>query len=820
MLSIFRKEIRSFFSSLTGYIAIIVFLLVNSLFMWVFPGELNLLDSGYAGLDTLFFLSPWVFLFLVPAVTMRMIAEEKRLGTIELLYSKPVSEREIIWGKYLASLILVLLSLLPCIVYYISVYILGETPGNLDRGGTLGAFLGLFFLAAIYASAGIFASSVTDNQVIAFILAVLICFVMFMGFDSFAYLPGLKELDEFVIGLGINEHYKSISRGVIDLRDVVYFLAISFIFNEAARLVLVSRKWEKTGRGFAKNRESGDIKIKSWMRFILNAGAVMLILAAASFVRIRIDLTEDKRYQLSRPTRDILNNLENDIYIQVYLDGEMPVPLKRLKRSVQDMLEEFRIESDRKIDYEFINPAGSGDVRQREKQYEELIAKGLNPINIISGDDEGGSSQRKVFPGMIFNYNGAEVPLDFLKNDQTISYEQNILHSQESLEYEMIQIVSTLTSDTIYKVAFLEGHGEYTEIEVADVTRNLAKYFTIDRGTIGGRQGILDKYSALIVAGPSKEFSEEDKLVIDQYIMSGGKVLWLFDEISVNADSLAYGETVGVYSPLNIEDQLFRYGARVNPEIIQDLDCMVIPLTVLTGPENKQVVPANWIYYPRLYPSQDHPVTRNLNRVAGKFVNTVDTVGLDPEIKKRVLLSTSKYTRTISPPMRISLKEADQVTDEKDFGKQNLPAAVLLEGVFTSAFKNRMTNSLVSGPDFKLKSQSSKTKMIVVGDGDIIRNEISISGSASGYFPLSNDRYTGQIIGNRDFIVNCINYLVDDYGLMNLRSREVKLRLLDKPRIKAGKTMWQLLNVAGPVLIVILAGLINAFFRKRKYTKI
>jgi ABC-2 type transport system permease protein len=213
--------------------------------MWVFPGEWNILDSGYAGLDTLFFLSPWVFLFLVPAVTMRMIAEEKRLGTIELIYSKPVTEREIIWGKYLASVSLVLLSLLPCIFYYFSVFHLGETPGNLDKGGTMGAFIGLFFLASVYASAGIFASSITDNQVIAFIIAVLICFVLFMGFDSFAYLPGLKRLDEFVINLGINEHYKSLSRGVIDIRDVVYFVAVSAIFNEATRLVLLSRKWKK-----------------------------------------------------------------------------------------------------------------------------------------------------------------------------------------------------------------------------------------------------------------------------------------------------------------------------------------------------------------------------------------------------------------------------------------------------------------------------------------------------------------------------------------------------------------------------------------------
>ncbi len=245
MFAIFRKEINGFFSSLTGYIVIIVFLLVNALFMWVFPGEWNVLENGYAGLETLFFISPWVFLFLVPAVTMRMIAEEKRLGTIELLYSKPLTERDIIWGKYLASVVLVLLALLPCLIFYISIYNLGETPGNLDKGGTLGAFTGLFFLAAIYASAGIFASSLTDNQVIAFILAVLICFFLYAGFDSIAYLPGLKKLDELIIGLGINEHYKSVSRGVLDIKDATYFIAVAFIFNEAARLVLLSRKWKK-----------------------------------------------------------------------------------------------------------------------------------------------------------------------------------------------------------------------------------------------------------------------------------------------------------------------------------------------------------------------------------------------------------------------------------------------------------------------------------------------------------------------------------------------------------------------------------------------
>ncbi|MGQ9619456.1 MAG: gliding motility-associated ABC transporter permease subunit GldF [Bacteroidales bacterium] len=245
MFTIFRKEISGFFSTLTGYLVIIVFVLINSLFMWILPGEWNIFESGYASLETLFQLSPWIFLFLLPAITMRMISEEKRLGTIELLYSKPVTEREIVYGKFLASIALVFLALLPGIIYYITVFVTGETPGNLDRGGTLGSFLGLFFLASIYASAGIFASSLTSNQVVAFVISVVICFFMYAGFDSFAYLPGLGKIDEIISQLGVNEHYKSMNRGVIDMRDLLYFVAAAVIFNEATRLSLLSRKWKK-----------------------------------------------------------------------------------------------------------------------------------------------------------------------------------------------------------------------------------------------------------------------------------------------------------------------------------------------------------------------------------------------------------------------------------------------------------------------------------------------------------------------------------------------------------------------------------------------
>ena len=306
-----------------------------------------------------------------------------------------------------------------------------------------------------------------------------------------------------------------------------------------------------------------NIKLRSWIQFLYISGLIIFAVVI-SFLKVRIDLTEDKRYTLSDSTIDILREIDNELYIQVFLDGEMPIPFKRLRSSVEDMLEEFRNASGKKLDYDFINPSGGSSREEREALYKSLISKGLNPVNIQAGDEEGGSSQRIIFPGMIVNYNGAEVPVNFLKNNPLISAEENLLHSIEGLEYEMIQTVAVITSDTIRKVAFLEGHGEYSEVEVADITLNLAKYFTIDRGVIGGMPGILDQYSALIIAGPSREFDEKDKFVIDQYIMNGGKVIWLLEEVNVNNDSLVYGETAALYRPLNIEDQLFRYGARIN----------------------------------------------------------------------------------------------------------------------------------------------------------------------------------------------------------------------------------------------------------------
>lgn len=810
MLAIYRREISSFFTGMTGYIVIFVYLLINSLFMWILPGEWNILNSAYASLEPLFVISPWVFLFLVSAVTMRMVAEERRSGTMELLLSRPLGEGHIIYGKYLASVTLVLLTLLPCIIYYVSVSILGDPPGNIDSGGTLGAGLGLFFLAAVYASIGIFASTLSSNQVVAFILSVVMGFILFAGFDSFALLPGLKKLDEYIVMLGINEHYKSMSRGVIDLRDISYFVVTVLIFTEASRLVLSARRWKKGQDVPRSRRPSGRISSYAGMVIVL-----VLLAFMSSFVSFRIDLTSDKRHTLSDQTKEILTELDNDVFFQVYLDGEMPIAFKKLRRSVRATLEEFRIVSGRKVDYSFINPSDAENEEDRTRRQLSLIDKGLQPVTVFDNDEEGGRSEKMVFPGMILNYDGVEVPINFLKNNPSLPPELNLSNSVEGLEYELIQPIATLVSDTVHKVAFIEGHGELEEVELADITLEMARYFTVDRGSINGVTGILDDYSAIIIAKPTLEFSEEDKLVIDQYIMNGGKVLWLIDEVMVNTDSLALGGTVALYKPLNIEDQLFKYGVRINPVLIQDTDCLIIPLRSTIG-DSRQIIPVPWIYYPLLQTNANIPITRNINKLKSEFVNSLDTVGQDPDVRKEILLASSRNSRTVNPPLLIRLDDYKNPPPEESFTQSFIPVAVLLEGRFSSLYANRMLPS----EDIQLKSKSENTRMIVVADGDIIRNEVSVVGNRISPQELGVDRYSGQVFGNKDFIINCLNYLVDDRGLLSLRSRELKVRLLDRDRIRENRLLWQLINTIGPILLVLAAGAIFMIVRKKKYAEL
>jgi ABC-2 type transport system permease protein len=556
---------------------------------------------------------------------------------------------------------------------------------------------------------------------------------------------------------------------------------------------------------------------RRYRQVIIEAVIIVFLLVMSAF-NIRLDLTEDKRYTLSDPTRKILKELDKDIFIEVYLDGEMPIGFKKLKRTTEQYLEEFRIISGRKVSYKFTNPSSGKDKSARDKIYSQLIDRGLQPVNVMAGDGEGGKTQKMIFPGMTINCNKTAVPVNFLKNDPSLSADMNLVHSAEGLEYEIIQAISTATSDSIRKVAFIEGHGELDEVQVADVTLELAKYFTVDRGALQGKPGIIDRYSAVIIAKPEKEFSENDKFVIDQYIMNGGRVLWLTEEVEVNNDSLAYGGTVGVYKPLNIEDQLFRYGVRINPVIVQDLECLLIPVKITSAGGQPQYVPAPWIYYPLLRPSASHPLTRNLVQVKTEFANTIDTVGRDPEVKKKILLTTGDASRIVSPPLFITLNEATSIPSESQFSLKQIPVAVLLEGKFKSAFTNRMTEVYTGGGAKRPLTESSPTKMIVVADGDVIKNDIRYTNGEVLPLTLGLDRYSQQIFGNKEFIVNCINYLVDNNGLINLRGREIKPRQLNSQKIKSERILWQVINTILPLTLIILAGYIVMLVRRKKFT--
>ncbi|MBE9511273.1 MAG: gliding motility-associated ABC transporter substrate-binding protein GldG [Bacteroidetes bacterium] len=567
--------------------------------------------------------------------------------------------------------------------------------------------------------------------------------------------------------------------------------------------------------------KKSNLRRDNIIQLLLTLVIAVLLVFISSHIYYRVDLTSEKRYSLSVSTRQILNELASPVFVQIYLDGEMPVGFKKLRRSVKDMLDEFRIQSGKKVIYEFIDPFDFNSQEEKKEMMETLYEKGLQPINIHDRDEEGGVSQKMVFPGMIMNYNGMEMTVNILENNPAQSPAQNLNNSIEGLEYKMIQVIQNLSADTIYNIAFLEGHGELDEFSVGDITYELAKYYNVDRGVMGGKLNILDKYAALIIAKPELRFSEADKFVIDQYIMNGGRVLWLLDAVEVRSDSLqSAGSTAGLYRPLNLVDQLFKYGVRVNPKIVQDQQCSIIPINIALVGQQPRFSPVPWIYFPLLTPFNNHPVTKNLNLIKSEYINTLDTVGAIPGIKKNYLLYTSKFSRLISPPVRISLEELKNPPAPKEFNVSHLPVAILLEGSFESVFKNRPTDRYIGEMKYQIIEKSVPTKMIVVADGDIIRNEVRHTATRDIPLPLGQDRYTKQIYGNKDFILNSVNYLIDDINLMNIRSKELKLRLLNKERIKKEQFKWKLINVVFPVIFIIIFGVLVVLIRKRKYTRV
>lgn len=555
-------------------------------------------------------------------------------------------------------------------------------------------------------------------------------------------------------------------------------------------------------------------------------GIVIILNVLSGFFFTRFDLTSEKRYTLSDTSKDLLENLDDVIYLKVYLDGELPAGFRRLRDRTREMLDEFRAYSNNNIEYEFINPSNQPDETSRNDLYRQLANQGLMPTNIqIKTED--GAEQKLIFPGAIMTYRGEETALQLLKSQMGAAPEEMLNSSTEDLEYEITNAIRKLTTVRAEVVAFIEGHGELTDRQVIDMSKSLSEYYRLERVTINGKLNslvsraegdsgsvIIPKFKAIIIAKPDSAFSEEDKFMIDQYIMYGGRVLWLLDPVFCDMDSLRYApSTLAIPTSENLEDMLFKYGVRVNTDLLQDARCASIPGPAGYVGNQLQWALQPWIFFPIVIPKTEHPIVRNLNGIKLEFASSLDTVG-NSKIKKTVLLSTSEATRALRTPTQVSLDVMVEEPKPEQFNKKNVPVAILLEGRFESVFKNRLTTMIKESKDIQFLEDGRKSKMIVVSDGDIIRNHINPDGT---YLPCGFDKYTSQQFGNKTFLLNAINYLCDDMSLTSIRSRALEIRLLDRKKAEAERTKWQLLNVALPILLVILFGFINAYLRKKKY---
>lgn len=564
-----------------------------------------------------------------------------------------------------------------------------------------------------------------------------------------------------------------------------------------------------------KEKNNGKRKSLKGQNLIQLIAVIAIIIFAniiSSYVFTRFDLTSEKRYSLSPTTIDLIKKLNDVVYFKVYLEGDFPAPFKRLKNATKEMLDEMRAYSNGNIEYIFVNPSASVDPKERQDVYKELYEKGLQPTDLEERGAEG-TSTKIIWPGAIVNYKSNEQPLLLLKQQVGAGTETMLNNSIQNLEYEISNTLRKLTQTVKPKIAFIEDFGTLDENEVADITKELGSYYTVIRLRINEQLKSLQGFNAIIIAKPDSAFSEKNKFIIDQFVMKGGKLLWLIDNMAVTMDSLQTAtETLAMGKSLNLDDILFRYGARINYDLILDLKSAPIPVvTGYVANKPKQTL-LPWYYFPLLSPGSDHPIVKNMNSVKAEFASSIDTIGIK-DVKKTILLSSSEFSRVLLAPVRVSLNIMREEPNPQQFNKSYLPVAVLLEGNFPSVFQNRLPPQITDSDEIDFKDKSVKNKMIVVSDGNIIENQVR----QSSYLPLGYDRYTNTVFGNKNFILNCVDYLLDDTGLISLRTKEFKLRLLDKPKVDEEKTNWQVMNLALPVIFVIIFGIIKSFIRKKKY---
>ena len=549
--------------------------------------------------------------------------------------------------------------------------------------------------------------------------------------------------------------------------------------------------------------------------------AILLLIVVnfiSSKVYHRFDLTQDKRYTLSEATFNIFEGVEKPILIEVLLEGNFPAEFKRLQNETRQLLEEFSAKNSN-VKYQFINPVE--EENSAEDVRHQLAQLGITPAQ-VSVQDGATFTQEILYPWAIISYEERMVKVPLLKNQLGATSEERVVSSIQNLEYAFAEGLKKVIYPKKYKVAVLKGNGQLDDRYIADFFGTLIDYyyiapFTLDSVETNALKTLsdLNNYDLIVSAQPTQAFSEKEKYVLDQYTMNGGKSLWLIDNVDVTLDSLyASGKTFAFTRDLNLTDFFFRYGVRVNPVLVNDLYSS--PLVLASGTESSsQYQRYPWFYTPLSVGNSNHPIIDNIEAVKFDFANQIDT--LENDVKKTILLSSSPVTRLIGTPVEITLDEinfyletVNKGPDPLKFSAGEVPLAVLLEGNFTSAFKNRVKPLRFNDH----LDQSKETKMVVIGDGDVIKNQME----GNRPLELGFDKWTNNLYGNKEFLLNTVNYLLDDTGLINIRSKEVSIAFLDTQKVIEQRSKWQVLNLLLPLGILLLFGFLFRYFQKRKYT--
>lgn len=571
---------------------------------------------------------------------------------------------------------------------------------------------------------------------------------------------------------------------------------------------MVDKKF-KTGKKFSQ------------LSYLLAAILIIILVNRLSGIAFfRIDLTSEKRYSLSAETREILTELEDIVFVRVYLDGDLPADLVRFRESIAESLQEFKAYAGRELVYEFVNLYEEETEEALNEKMRELADKGLNVTDVQLRDSKGGTQTKIIFPGALVTYRDTEFPVNLLKNNPALPYQQNLENSIQSIEYEFIKAISSLTDDSLRKIAFVEGQGELDFYETYDISSELSLFFQVDRGQINGDYNSIKDYEAVIIASPKQDYSEQDKFVLDQYLMQGGRILFFLEPVEANEDSLVNGQTFTYFNDPGIYDLIFKYGVRVDYNIIKDLQCNFKRIQSSINNQNSRPRIIPWWYSPLISAPSEHFLTRGLNYIKTDYVSALDTTVTEGR-KKTVLLSSSDSSMIINNPVYISLREMIESPERNNFDDGRLPVALLIEGEFESFYKNYGIPAGVMGISELERKTRGNGIILVTGDADMIKNPVSMQGGQIVPGVLGYDRNTRQTFGNKEFIMNVVNYMTGHQSLISLRSKEFKLRLLDRAKLrnKNERLKWTLVNTLLPVLLVVLSGVVFTQFRKRKFQK-